>query len=128
MKIIRLEPGQKAFVDDIPEGLESMQAIVGGYIEAVYPFRERIALVCNEEGKLRDMPFNRVLRDEEGHPYDAILGPAFIVGLSEENFQDIPEELVEKYLDMFHLPEYLRFTPFGTTLVVRYDPEKEKGE
>ena len=39
----------------IDNGLEAMQAIVGGYIEAIN-LPEGLVLVCNEEGALRDLP------------------------------------------------------------------------
>ena len=45
--------------------LESLQAAVGGgLIEAVYPFEEEVAIVCNEEGKINGMPLNRALYTE----------------------------------------------------------------
>ena len=39
-------------IQEIDGSLESMQRIVGGDIEAVYPFDDPVAIVCNEEGKL----------------------------------------------------------------------------
>ena len=32
-------------------GLNDMQEIVGGHIEAIYPFKEQVAIIANEEGK-----------------------------------------------------------------------------
>ena len=43
-------------VKEIDGNLESMQEIVGGYIEAIYPFDDPIALVCNDEGKINRPP------------------------------------------------------------------------
>ena len=48
---------------------ESLQHEVGGYIEAIYPCEDPVALVCNEEGKLEGLPLNRALRDEDGDIY-----------------------------------------------------------
>ena len=53
------------------------------------------------------MPFNRALRDEDGHIYDALVGKFLIVGLGEENFTSIPEELIPKYIREFQTPEQL---------------------
>lgn len=39
----------------IDNGLEAMQAIVDGYIEAV-PLPNGLMLICNEEGNLRGLP------------------------------------------------------------------------
>ena len=52
MKILIVEPHKQPYCKDISGTLEELQAIVGGYIQAIYPFDEPIALVCNEEGKL----------------------------------------------------------------------------
>lgn len=52
--------------------LESLQHEVGGYIQAVYPFEEPVAIVCNEEAKLEGLPLNRALRDEDGDIYDIV--------------------------------------------------------
>lgn len=37
--------------------LSELQEIVGGYIELVYLSKD-LVMVCNEEGKLMDFPFN----------------------------------------------------------------------
>ena len=50
MKVVICEPGQKARIAEIKANLESYQKTVGGYIEAIYPFDDPVALVCNEEG------------------------------------------------------------------------------
>ena len=66
MRVIVVEPKKKPMVRDIDAGLESMQKIVGGSIEAVYPFADPVALICNGEGKLLGLPLNRALRDGDG--------------------------------------------------------------
>ena len=80
MRVVIVEPGKKAYVKEIEPGLESMQQIVGGYIQMVYPFSEPIALICNDEGKLFGLPLNRRLRDESGELYDIISGTFFLCG------------------------------------------------
>lgn len=47
MKILLIEPGKKPMGKEINGSLESMQEAVGGLIQAVYPFEEEVALVCN---------------------------------------------------------------------------------
>ena len=62
MKILVVEPLAAPYEKEIEGGLESMQAVVGGYIQAIYPFEDdELALICNEEGKLLGLPFNRAL-------------------------------------------------------------------
>ena len=101
MQIIVVEPFKAAYTKDIEGSLESMQELVGGYIEAVYPFEDEVAIVCDEEAKLTGKRANRALTDERGRVYDIICGTFFIAGLGEEDFTDVPEELVSKYLDMY---------------------------
>lgn len=59
MTILKLEPGKKPEEADIPDTLCAMQEIVGGSIQALYPFGDLVALICNEEGKLLGLPLNR---------------------------------------------------------------------
>ena len=61
MKVVLLEPRKYAKVVEIEHTLENMQKVVGGYIEAVYPFEDEVAVICNEEGKLLGLPLNRAL-------------------------------------------------------------------
>lgn len=78
MKILLIRPGENPVLSEIDGTLESMQKIVRGYIEILYPFDDPIALVCNEEGKLLGLPLNRSLRDSCGQNYDAIAGTFFL--------------------------------------------------
>ena len=66
--------------------------------------------VCNEEGKLEQLPFNRGLRDESGNLYDYIAGNFMIVGLGEEDFTSLQPEYIEKYSQLFAQPEILNIT------------------
>ena len=59
MKILLIEPGKVPRSLEIDPSLESMQKLVGGPIQAVYPFEELVALICHEEGKLLGLPLNR---------------------------------------------------------------------
>lgn len=85
MKVVIVEPEKRAYVQEIESGLDSMQKIVGGYIQIVYPFSEPIALVCNDEGKLLGLLLNRGLRDEDGELYDIISGTFFLCGAPPES-------------------------------------------
>ena len=82
-----------------------MQAAVDGYIQAVYPYKEPVALICNEDGKLNRLPLNRALRDSDGDIYDIIAGNFFIAGLGQNDFTDLPHELAEQFAEQFRQPE-----------------------
>jgi hypothetical protein len=64
IKVIVIEPGGEAEVREIEENLQEFQAIVGGWLEAVYGSHDengepQLTIFCNEEGKLKGLPFNR---------------------------------------------------------------------
>ena len=80
---------------ELEDSLGAMQRCVGGTIEAVYePGGRDAALICNDEGKLLNLPLNRALRDEEGEIYDIIAGTFFGCGAppDSESFTSRSEE------------------------------------
>lgn len=105
IQVVLCEPGKKARVTTIMNNLESLQKMVGGYIEAVYPFEDPVAIVCNEEGKINGFELNRALRDESGNIYDILAGSFLVVGLGEEDFASLSKEHQEKYCKLFEKPE-----------------------
>lgn len=105
--VMTVEPGKKPYVAEIPHTLESLQKEVGGDIQAIYPYEDSVAIIAAESGKLMGMPFNHALRDEDGKIYDVLVGKFLIVGLGEDNFTSIPEELIPKYMEIFDTPEQL---------------------
>lgn len=74
-------------------------------IQEIYPFEEPVAIVCAECGKLEELPLNRALRDENGDIYDIIAGTFLVVGLTEDNFGSLNDELSKKILEYFKTPE-----------------------
>ena len=107
MQVVIVEPQKKPVVQDIGSDLESMQQIVGGLIEALYPFDEPVALICNEEGKLLGLPLNRALRDDDGEVYDIISGTFFLCAAppDSEHFESLTDQQVKTYLECFATPE-----------------------
>lgn len=129
LKVIRVQPNRKAELVEIENTLESFQHEVGGYIECVYPFADPVAIVCNDEGKLDGLDLNRSLISD-GKIYDIIAGTFIVVGLTEDDFDSIPEELIDKYMEMYRYPEF--FLPIdGKVLVYEVDEDERvraKGE
>ena len=103
--VVACYPGKQAVVTQIQNTLEAKQAFVGGFIQAVYPFDDPIALVLNEEGKLKGMEPCRALMDEEGNIYDIIVGPFLICGLDDEGFVSLTPQQQKEYLAMFRYPQ-----------------------
>ncbi len=51
--VLVVEPGKKPYVKEVENSLKSLSREVGGCIQAVYPRNEPVALICDEESKLR---------------------------------------------------------------------------
>lgn len=117
-------PGKTAEVITLPNTLKAKQNFVGGYIEAVYPFADPVAIICNEEGKINGLPANRALYDEEGKMFDIVSGPMLIVGLTEDDFGSLRGELREKYLNQFKHPEV--FVRVGREVMAFKVPEQSE--
>lgn len=107
MHILVVEPEHRPEVREIDGSLRSMQEIVGGLIQALAPFDEPLALVCNDEAKLMNLPANRGLRDEDGKLYDIICGTFFLCGtpVDSDHFVSLTPEQIERYRERFHTPE-----------------------
>ena len=107
MKILLIRSGEEPVLSEIEGTLVSMQKVVGGPIELIYPFDDPVTLVCHEEGKLLGLPLNRIFRDQAGRIYDAIAGPFFLCGAPSDSdrLDSIPQKLVEKYRQRFASPE-----------------------
>ena len=101
MKILIVEPRKRPYESEIEDSLAAMQHVVGDSIEAIYPFSDPVAIVCNEEGKLIGLEPNRVMVDSQGHVYDIINGTFFVAGLTEDDFGSLSDELIQKYKSVF---------------------------
>ena len=108
MKVLLVEPNADPRAIEIDGSLASMQALVGGLIQAVYPFEDPVALICNDEGKLTGLPQNRPLKHPEtGEVYDVVYGTFFVCSApsDSENFESLSDDLLEKYRKIFALPK-----------------------
>lgn len=98
MKVIICEPKKKCEVREIGSKLEDLQAVVGGLIECVSPWEDNICLVCNEEGKIRNLPWNRFLKGDYSQVFDIIAGTCFLCSVDDEGeFASLTDEQIEKY-------------------------------
>lgn len=105
MKVLVVEVGCQSMVKEIDGSLKTMQEIVGGYIQAIYPWMEEVALVCNEEGKINGLALNRPLLDDRGQLVDIIAGTFFICSapMDSESFQSLTGEQIKRYSRLFSL-------------------------
>lgn len=97
IRALIVEPDKEPYEVDLENGLKSRQKIVGGLIEYCYLLDDDgVALICNEEGKIIGLPFNR----EIGH--DVICGNFIIVG-DDGSGEDLSltDEQINKYKELF---------------------------
>ncbi|MCR4712277.1 MAG: DUF3846 domain-containing protein [Clostridia bacterium] len=98
IKVLVKQPGRPLQLGAIPNELCSFQKAVGGYVEVV-SLRPDLAMIVNEEGKLRGLPKNFWM-EVIG---DYIVGTAVFVGVNGDEFDDVPVTLSGLYSMMSDL-------------------------
>ena len=99
-----------------------MQATVGGLIQAIYPYEEQVAIVCNEEVLLHGLEFNRSVPGG----YGGVVGTFFICGLGEEDFYSLTPEQMEKYRKEYHKAEILIGARGNEPITIKVEPKQKK--
>lgn len=97
IRILYKEVGKLPKIKFIDNTLEAKQKLVGGLIEVV-PYND-LLIVCNEEGKINNLPPNVVF------DYDYIAGNFFVIGDDYKNadFKSLTLEEIEKVRkDLIH--------------------------
>lgn len=84
-------PGHDPHLVIIPNELEMLQQLVGGYIECVTIMPE-LVIICDEEGRLKGKPYNCTI---DGMPY---VGTIVAVSVNGDEFDSIGDDAV-KYLN-----------------------------
>lgn len=128
--VLKVLPGQAPETVTIRDTLEELQKEVGGYIEAIYPFDDQVCIICNEEGKVRSLPLNRALVDENGEVCDVIAGTFLVVGLAGEDFTSLSGEQLSKYREMYAKPQLFyrqggKLKMFSEEIVARLEAHKK---
>lgn len=93
MTIIIKEPGKNPEYVKAQNKLKPLQKLVGGYIEPVR-LRDDLILICNEEGRLRGLPWCCTVFKTNFY------GTVLFAGVDGEEFTDCPltiEELEQFY-------------------------------
>lgn len=121
MDVLVVEPGYAPYEKSI-NGLDEMQATVGGLIQAIYPYEEQVAIVCNEEGLLHGLEFNRSVPGG----YGGVVGTFFICGLGEEDFCSLTPEQMEKYRKEYHKAEILIDARGNEPITIKVEPKQKK--
>lgn len=104
MKRVNEEPEEM----EIEDTLEAKQALVDGLIEVVY-VTDGILLICNEEGKLLNMPPNLMFE------FDYIAGDCFFIGDDYENgdFKSLTDEQIEEVKELCNKHRFVYLYDFN---------------
>lgn len=122
MKVLMVEPGHAPYEKEL-NGLHDMQAAVGGMIEAIYPFEDKVAVVCNDEGLINGLPFNRSVPSG----YGGVFGAFFVCGVGDEDFCSLTPEQMATYKKQFHNAEILLGVKGNDPITMKVPPI-EKGK
>lgn len=106
IRMIEICPGKTPRLIEVEHTVKKLSELVGGLIQGIYPWKDRVAIICDDEGKLKDYRPNRALEDENGNIYDVVVGTFYICGLGDDSFASISDEMAEKYMRKFQFPEY----------------------
>lgn len=89
IKVVAQNPGEISRIVTIPNTLEAMQEVIGGYIETV-TLPNGLVLVMDEEGRLKALTENvRCVQ------YGTIVGPVFITADQDEDFRSLTTEEIQ---------------------------------
>ena len=115
LEVLYVRPNEEAKFIEIDNDIDSMQELVDGFIEEYMPFDDEVAVICNEEGKIKNLDFNRGIYDENGKLLDIICGSFFLcyAPIESEKFLPLPANLRTKYEKKFKAPEQFFLTENG---------------
>ena len=119
IRMLEIAPLEAPRLIEVEHTLENLQKLVGGTVQAVYPWEDYCCILCDDDGKAKGYPANRVLVDEDGNPYDILVGTFYICGLTRDDFASIPDDLAEKYTEKFKYPEFFMRTENGHVIMFR---------
>ncbi len=116
LSVLYVEPNKPPRTIKIDNSLKAMQALVGGKIEEYAPFSDKAVFVCNRESRIKHLPFNRAIYDENDKGTRQLIFGSFFICYAppeSENLLSLPSELEEKYSKMFKYPERFHQTANG---------------
>lgn len=82
IKVCHKEPGRPVQIREINNTLGALQHLVGGYIELARVFKKGIAILCDEEGLIKDKRPNCM----------GLVGPIVFIGLNGSDFRSLTDD------------------------------------
>jgi hypothetical protein len=83
IRVIIKEAGKKPKAKFVENTLESFQEIVGGHIET-FTLTSDLVIICNEEGKIKGLPYNCSMFGQ------MFVGTIVFAGVAGEDFGSVP--------------------------------------
>lgn len=100
MRVVLKRVGCEPEVVEIDGSLDSMQGIVDGYIE-VFPLDETgCCIICNEEGRVRNLATNFIIEVGYAHA-EEIYGDVFFCRCGVEDFESVTDNDIAGIMNMF---------------------------
>lgn len=93
------DPGRPPRSVNISTSLRNLQKTVGGYIETL-TFEPGWCIICNEEGRLMDLPYNCEIMGVD------LVGPIIFIGVDGDQFTNVPftfQELREEFPELWEV-------------------------
>lgn len=89
--VIVKRPGEPPELELFENTLEAFQRAVGGYIETC-TFASDAAIICNEEGRLQQLPYNCTLLGVD------LFGTVLIAGVKGDEFASVQGRSIPKLM------------------------------
>lgn len=84
VRVVYFKIGKKPEVGTMANSVDGMQEAVGGYVQVVNIGSDGMVILCDEEGLMKELPYNRGLK-----------GDWLVVGTKGEEFVSLTDSQVE---------------------------------
>lgn len=111
IRVIIVEPSTEPYTVKIKNTLEEKQTIVGGLIE-FYELEHNVDLIYNEESKILNLDFNRIIKN------DVVCGTFIIVGQKNGYSISLNRKQIQKYKKELALKNHKLAIDFLKTTLV----------
>lgn len=96
-----VEPGKLPKKISIENKLEELQKLVEGYIEFIYINSDNVCLIVNEEGRIKNLPFNRYYKGE------ILVGNILVFGIKDDDLISLTEKQLTQYKLFFGTKSFI---------------------
>ena len=105
LRILIIEPSKEPYKIKIKYTLENLQKLVGGLIDII-ELENNVDLICNDEGKILELPINRITK------CDIIVGTFLITGHHNGETISLSKKQIRKYKKEFNLLKHQKYITY----------------